>query len=317
MRSYLPFAALLALCLSSSLRAQQTEDYALRFNGRTDFVAIAQTPTVTNNFTMEMWANPAAEHQIDVESLEGFAGIDGQRYAVFPSHGNLDWGAGHAGAGISIGTNGVSVYEHAGNYIPAVLVYETRISGWTHVAVVYRDRTPFLYINGDLVRVGRQSPYKYVHASTGDNHRGHMSSGIGGGYYGWYEGDLDNVRVWARAIDTDAMHAFLGSNIPGEGLLLSLNMNQPGAGLGIIVNNSGTRFRATKESAGIQRDREQPLAITYGTERTPVFVLRSVTNAPRLEIVEVPRTEISNPLEPNAVENSALAPLPRTRPSIR
>src|SRR5688500_7648638 len=165
MRSFLPLAFLAAVAMTSTLNAQRMEDflappltghhvkdYVLRFNGQSDFIAMPRTTTVTNSFTMEMWANPTAEHQIDEESLAGYAGIEGQRYAVFPMHGTHCWGSGHAGAGISIGTNGVSVYEAAGDYIPAVLVYAQPIKGWTHIAVVYRERRPFLYVNGDLVR---------------------------------------------------------------------------------------------------------------------------------------------------------------------
>ncbi|MBC8146169.1 MAG: LamG domain-containing protein [bacterium] len=317
MRSFLLLAVLTTLCLTTSLRAQQVEDNALRFNGQSDFVAMAQTATATNSFTMEMWAKPTATHEIDVESLEGYAGIDGQRYAVFPSHGNLDWGAGHAGAGISIGTNGVSVYEHAGNYIPAVLVHETEISGWTHVAVVYRKGTPLLYINGELVRIGRPSPYRFVHPSTGDSHRGYMSSGIGGGYYGWYAGDLDNVRVWARAVDTEAMRKHLGTNVQGEGLLMSLNMNQSGAGKGLIVDNRGTRFHSTKQNERLQNASDSPLALTYGTDRTPYFVLRTTNDAARLVTVDRPREELSNPLEPNEIEKATLAKVPTTRPTLK
>jgi len=58
------------------------------------------------------------------------------------------------GAGVSVGTNGVSVFEHGGNYVPSLLVYDTPIQTWTHVAVVYSNRQPALYLNGNLVRVG-------------------------------------------------------------------------------------------------------------------------------------------------------------------
>lgn len=59
--------------------------------------------------------------------------------------------------GISVGTNGVSIYEHAGGYMPPLLVWAGTLSGWTHLAVVYRNRQPFLYINGALVQTGLQS----------------------------------------------------------------------------------------------------------------------------------------------------------------
>ena len=56
-----------------------------------------------------------------------------------------------------MGTNGVSVYEHGDSYMPALLVYDTPITGWNHIAVVYTNKQPILYINGILVRTGLTS----------------------------------------------------------------------------------------------------------------------------------------------------------------
>lgn len=69
-----------------------------------------------NNFTMEFWVKPYYLHEIDVESTGGYGGTSGQRYVIFPGHGGDGYGS-RAGAGISVGTNGVSVYEHADGYL--------------------------------------------------------------------------------------------------------------------------------------------------------------------------------------------------------
>lgn len=45
-----------------------------------------------------------------------------------------------------VGTNGISVYEHSSDYLPALLVHQAPILGWTHVAVVYRNKQLSLYI---------------------------------------------------------------------------------------------------------------------------------------------------------------------------
>jgi hypothetical protein len=127
---------------------------ALAFDGIDDRVSVewsAALKNVTNHFTISMWAHPESPHEIDQQSASttSLSGTSGQRYAFGPVQGRTNWGtAEHAGVGISVGTNGVSVYEHSDNYMPAVLVYPQPVSGWTHIAVVYDDRKPRLYING-------------------------------------------------------------------------------------------------------------------------------------------------------------------------
>ena len=142
-------------------------------------------PTVTNNFTIELWAYPTASRNSTPEQNTYIIGQSGQRYAIWPHHTGSTT---DAGAGISIGTNGVSVYEHCSNYLPSILVYDTPIIGWTHIAVVYNNKTPSLYINGVLVRTGLTSLKTNIYPSLGT-----------GGNYGFYEGQFDNIRVWDYA----------------------------------------------------------------------------------------------------------------------
>ena len=102
---------------------------------------------------MEFWAYPTADRASTPESTSGTSGNSGQRYAIYPNHGGYGPLSGpNVGAGVSVGTNGISVFEHTGNYIPSLLVYDAPIIGWTHVAVVYTNRQPRLYVNGSLVR---------------------------------------------------------------------------------------------------------------------------------------------------------------------
>src|SRR5690606_33576974 len=87
----------------------------VRFNGSQRF---APHPSLCkNSFTLFIVARPQATHEIDPMSHQGAAGLSGQNYLLFPPHaGPL------AGAGLSWGTNGVSIYEHGDDYLPAVLV---------------------------------------------------------------------------------------------------------------------------------------------------------------------------------------------------
>jgi hypothetical protein len=145
----------------------------------------SQITSVSNTFTIEFWANPTTTRTSTTESSSGTVGTSSQRYAIFPSN---NGGSTSAGAGISVGTNGVSVFEHCASYLPSTLVYNATLSGWTHIAVVYNNRTPSLYINGILVRTGVISAKATVYPSIGT-----------GNTYGYYEGQLDNIRIWSTA----------------------------------------------------------------------------------------------------------------------
>jgi RHS repeat-associated protein len=169
----------------------------LQFDGVADQLVITEPgtttpallPALTNNFTVEAWVNPTVAHEIDPQRPDGVDGVSNQHYLLFPTTGYDKFGSGHAGMGISVGTNGVSVYEHAGAYMPALLVWRGTISSWTHLAVVYRDRTPSLYIDGELKATGLKSTKDYVHPSLV----------FGGDVYGYFQGQAAELRIWQEA----------------------------------------------------------------------------------------------------------------------
>jgi hypothetical protein len=93
--------------------------------------------------------------------------------------------------GVSAGTNGISVYEHAGGYMPPILVYSGSVTGWNHAAVVYTDKRPKLYLNGVLVRTGLLSNMIYIHP---------YPLYIGNMTYGSFSGKIDEFRIWNRSL---------------------------------------------------------------------------------------------------------------------
>ncbi|MBT5268150.1 MAG: hypothetical protein HOL70_01720, partial [Candidatus Marinimicrobia bacterium] len=194
---------------------------SLVFDGDDDYVdPQALFPDVTNTFTMSMWVKPGSTHEIDNESTAGVAGNQGQRYAVWPIHASDAYGAGHSGVGISIGTNGVSVYENANGYNPPLLVHEATLDEWSHVAVVYTNKTPKLYLNGVLERTGLTS-FKTVHPSAGKGDvLGSQSGGFGGGRDGsslnYYGGWMDEIRYYDRALGVEEILAGMNSVLDHE-----------------------------------------------------------------------------------------------------
>jgi hypothetical protein len=163
----------------------------LEFDGATGAVTIAhdKLKTIADTFTISFWAQPRGTRASTKEANSGASGLSGQRYALYPK---LLGSRGDAGAGVSVGTNGISVYERAEDYLPPLLVDDCTLSGWNHVAVVYRNRQPTLYLNGVYEKAGCKST-KAVHPAFD----------LGGSSGGWYDGKLDDIRVYNRAL-TDA-----------------------------------------------------------------------------------------------------------------
>ncbi|MDB6019200.1 MAG: hypothetical protein JWR19_3689 [Pedosphaera sp.] len=177
---------------------------AFNFDGVTNTVSVGPIyASLVNNFTMEFWVNPLASRAVTAEATTGITGTSNQRYAIFPEEGATYYGAGQAGAGVSVGTNGISVFEHSDNYLTSLLVYNATISGWTHIAVVYQNRQPQLYVNGVLQRTGLTSTFT-VHPSAD-------LSGI----YGYFQGGLDEIGIYNRALTANEVQSIYTAGAGG------------------------------------------------------------------------------------------------------
>lgn len=180
---------------------------SVRFDG-TESVDIQPTfNKISNNFTYEFWVKPEGEHNPVSQNNSGISGTSAQRYVIVPG---FSHDPNCAGTGVSVGTNGVSVFEHTKMHLPAVLVYETLILDWTHIAISYKDKTPTLYVNGVLIKQGFKSIKQNVFAS-----------GVFGSHqYGPYKGFLRELRIWDHARTQQQIKEELNKDLGGleEGL---------------------------------------------------------------------------------------------------
>ncbi len=159
--------------------------------------------TGNNNFTMAVWVKPGADTTLVRETNKGVHGMAEPRNdALFPPHGNTFGDGNHAGSGLAVGRNGVCVFEHGGNYFAPVLVHAAPITNWTHVAVVYRDGQPSVYLNGALARTGLKSDY-IVHPGATSQSSGSPQ----------FRGEMGMFEVASRAL-SDAEVAGLVKSMP-------------------------------------------------------------------------------------------------------
>lgn len=128
----------------------------------------------TNNFTMSVWVKPDYEAVPPVRATLaeplGTGPVDAcpLTYVVFPPAGETLYGAGHAACGVGAARDGVVIFERSAGTPQAVVTAKVPLAGWTHIAVVYREGTPTLYVDGkpvgDTVKSG-----KTIHPGLGES----------------------------------------------------------------------------------------------------------------------------------------------------
>ncbi len=159
---------------------------AVRFDGANDLLLLPR-PVGTNHFCLFAVLRTSQMHETDPESNSGVGGVSGQHYLFGARHG----GDVNAGAGVSVGTNGVSVYEHGSGYMPALAVYKGELSsGPTILTVNYDAKQPAIDLRALVVRTGVRSPRGQVTAPME----------IGSGAYGAFGGDVAEVLLYNRAL---------------------------------------------------------------------------------------------------------------------
>lgn len=153
---------------------------AIQFDGSDDYLDTPSKFTATNNFTILAVLKPTAAHDIDPETDIAPESSNGQRsFFDFYFYSSDDSNrVANAGAIVSMGTNGISVYEH--QYPtdgPAQAVHVDSLGGgFSIVGITYAGKQPRIHLNGTTVRVGLTSRRTSVFAPK-------RIGGYGAGYF--------------------------------------------------------------------------------------------------------------------------------------
>lgn len=189
---------------------------AYYFDGNRSVIDTNKALDVSVNFAVSFWALPSENHQIDGEGNNNpccdYSGSTGQAFIMYPGHGKKLWGDNiHAGMGISMGRNGVSVYEHRDFHLPALLVWQSPVdlNEWTHVVVNYIQNKAYLFINGQYVRVGLDSVQEFVHPTIGNPES--PNEGIGGGLNQFFKGRIDDIRIYNKSLTDEEVRSIYES----------------------------------------------------------------------------------------------------------
>ncbi len=241
-------------------------DAVTAVNGTSDFTY----PTITQNFTMEIVTKPLLEKR--GSGTSGYPiwplghyienGQAGQSFVIYPSNGN-SLGAGHAGVGISLGTNGIGVYEGSTGYLQAPAVYNGATPDWSHITVVSENGKLKLYVNGALKSSAAASGY-ILHPSIG---LAGYSSALSSAFAGY----VSEVRVWNIARTSDQIRNNINVNLTGaETNLVSLYKFGSNTTNG---NNQIITGAGSLASSIVYK--------TAGSNYTPLFTCANTTNVPK------------------------------------
>jgi glucose/arabinose dehydrogenase/PKD repeat protein len=151
---------------------------ALTFDGVNDWVTVADAASLdlTNGMTLEAWVNPTAL---------GSA----WRTAMLKEHGgSLAYALyAHDGAGHS------AAYANSGSELGTTSPAAVPANAWTHLAATYDATTLRLYVNG--TQVATRAVTGALQASSGP-----LRFGGNGVWAEWFQGRLDELRVYNRAL---------------------------------------------------------------------------------------------------------------------
>ena len=179
---------------------------------------------VADDFSMAFWGNPFESTNLPSQGQTGNENYPEDQMAWHPIHGqHFGPEDDHSGLGFGIGTNGIAFTEHSSAWTSAPLVVEVDLSGWHHYAVVVEAGVPKLSIDGGPFVVGEASG-RSLHLSLGIDPY-YPDGGIGHGFQinagcatcNRYDGQLDDIGIWDRALTLGEIQGIASATQPGCG----------------------------------------------------------------------------------------------------
>jgi hypothetical protein len=148
-----------------------------------------------NSFTIAFWAKPEINILLDpVFTMGAIAQPWTEYYAIYPPPGNKLHGVGHATCGVTVGRNGIAVWENADGDPGLVLAAPVAIAGWSHIAIKYEDGVPAIYFDGKPVSKGKKSK-SIVHPAPD---KAYLTEGAS-----YYNGDMSKPLVYKEALSEE------------------------------------------------------------------------------------------------------------------
>ena len=160
---------------------------------------------VTNDFTVSVWIKP------DLDSYQTAKGdkntdVPNRSLVLSPPPGDTVYGSGHVSCGLLAGRNLVAVLERDRANWHTVLSTPIAISGWAHVALVYKAGAPSVYVDGKLVGQGEASG-AVVHPGVSDARQRDGAE--------YFDGDMSDPELFKEALSDDRIRELAAHPSPG------------------------------------------------------------------------------------------------------
>ena len=198
---------------------------------------------VTNNFTISLWAKPELNVMLSPTGfLEHVKEPWTDYYAIYPLSGTELYGTGHATCGLCIGRNGVAVWERTAGKPVFQMAAPTSISGWSHVALVYKDGIPAIYVNGKLIQQGKAGG-SIVHPGLSQTY---LSDGAS-----FYNGDITEPQLLTETVSEDRIRQMATQERPKSTTLPAVEIASSGKPALLFWQNGqyALRDQAGKDAA--------------------------------------------------------------------
>ncbi len=223
------------------------DNSGLDFDGIDDYVAIADSAslTMTNTMTMEAWIKADASANVNRMIINK----EGEYEVALFSDGTINWAFANSDPGWTWHNTGYVVAD----------------GEWTHIAVAYDNGTVSTYVNGTLVDVYNGSgSLGDAHATLDELRIGGRSNNPAGKYF---DGQIDEVRIWNTARTQAEIQASLDQVLTGAeaGLAGYWNFNE-GSGSSCCRSDREWKYRHTDRWRG--RDRR---AAVDGLQHRPGY----------------------------------------------
>jgi len=177
--------------------------------GTSSFPQSLQTrhDTVTNNFTICVWAKPEIDIMIRINPKQIYRRWT-DYYTIYPPSGNELYGEGHETSGLAVGRNGVAIWHRQKKHPFLKMLVPTALESWTHVAVVYHNGIPSLFLNG--------KPVEGQLIKDAANLPGTVHPGVGKAFLrdgaSYYNGDMGKPQLFAEALDEERIRQLARRN---------------------------------------------------------------------------------------------------------
>jgi hypothetical protein len=159
---------------------------------------------VTNDFTLSVWIKPDMDLYLP-HTGEYSHDVPARSLVISPPEGDTRYGEGHVSCGLLAGRNGIAVFERAHFDWHTLVSVPMPISGWAHVALVYKAGAPSLYVNGKLAGQAVASG-SVVHPGLNDARERDGAE--------YFDGDMSDPELFKEALGEDRIQQLAASAIP-------------------------------------------------------------------------------------------------------